>query len=201
MPVHPYLFLDVDGVLHGTSSKYGYDQMSVVEERIDTHLVHPALRPRKLGGGDKPDWLLARRAPARVSFRTRVRTSPRRRAAIADMPVDVKMLTTWLEHDSVDEFFAQTPGPSFPYDKLTFPGRDDTGDLPPRWKLDALTRVLDEDPRPFIWTDDDEVPVWRDELEQRYPHIPKLLIAPIYDIALTPEHIRQMTEFAAAHTR
>lgn len=201
----PYLFLDVDGVLHGTHMKYGYERTCVVVERIPYADVHPANRPRQVGRdrGELPEWVARRRpTPTHVTFRTPVRTSPCLREDIAALGVDVRMLTTWLEHDAVDEFFTQTGGAVFGYAKLTFPGRDvddPTGAVPERWKVDQVIEVLDADPRPFIWVDDDETPMWRDEIEARYPQLPKLLIAPAYDIGLTRDHVAEMREFMAAH--
>lgn len=67
--------------------------------------------------------------------------------------------------------------------------------------MDEVIRIVDADPRPFIWVDDDEVPAYRKEIEGRYPALPNLLIAPVYDIGLTPAHLDQMRAFTAEHTR
>lgn len=205
MTASPLMFLDVDGILHGKMMKYGYERTAIILEKIPRELVHPALRPRKLGHGGQelPDWVARRRpVPTHVTFRTPVRTSTKLREDIAALGVDVHMLTTWLEHDSVDQFFGQTGGTPFAYSKLRFPGRpldDELGAIPERWKVDEVIRVLDADPRPFIWVDDDEVPRWREEIEGRYPDVPKLLIAPIYDVGITPRHMDLMREFVGAH--
>lgn len=102
--------------------KYGYERTYTVIERIPVGEVHPVLRPRtKLE--ELPDWVAARRpAPTHVTFRTPVRTSTKLREDIAALPLDVTMLTSWLEHDSVDEFFTQTGGTPFPYWKAVWPG-------------------------------------------------------------------------------
>lgn len=200
----PHLFLDIDGILHGIQMKYGFERTSRIVERIPTAAVHPALRPKKFSSsvGEVPDWVRARRPlPEHVTFNTPVRTSMKLREDIAALGVDVHMLTTWLEHDSVDAFFAQSGGTPFAYDKLRFPGRDHgdpLGALPWAWKVDEVRRVLDTDPRPFIWIDDDEVPVWREKIEQEYAHLPQLLIAPVYDIGITHYHRDLMREFVGA---
>ncbi|MGI0522139.1 hypothetical protein ABY45_16330 [Microbacterium maritypicum] len=109
--------------------------------------------------------------------------------------VDVAMLTTWLEHDSVDAFFAEVY-PEFVYEKLNLPGRDFADPLdaiPAEWKYDELCRKLDADARPFLWSDDDEVPIWGAKVEERYPDLPKR------DIGLTPFHMSLMREFVAEH--
>lgn len=200
--MRPHLFLDIDGVLQAPSMKYGYERTAVIRERIPMAEVHPRMRPRKFSG-EAPDWLARRRGtPTHVAFNTPVRTSPKLSEDIAVLDVDVLMLTTWLEHDSVDAFFVQSAGPAFPYSKLRFPGRDHAdplGALPERWKVDEVIRTLDADPRPFIWADDDEVPMWREEMADRYPDLPMLLIAPESNLGITSAHMDEMREFAATH--
>lgn len=130
MPVRPHLILDIDGVLQAPNMKYGFERMVTVRERIPYEDVHPALRPR-VRYTELPDWLSARRdAPTHVTFATPVRTSTKLLGDLADLGLNVVMLTTWLEHDSVDQFFAQSGGAPFAYSKLSFPGRP--ADDPPR---------------------------------------------------------------------
>lgn len=205
MGTTPRLFLDIDEVLRASHLKYGYEVTRVVEEKLPIEKVHPAMRPQRLRSGfsgEVPEWVARRHAPAtHVTFRTLCRVSPRLFEDIQALGVDVTMLTTWLEHDSVDAFFAAAH-PSFAYDKLTFPGRDFTdplGAIPAAWKFDELCRSLDADPRPFIWADDDEVPIWGEKVEERYPALPKLLIAPLRDIGVTRFHMELMREFVAEH--
>ena len=204
MPSSPHLFLDVDGVLHGTHMKYGFERSVTIRERLPYADVHPALRPRRQSsGGELPDWVAARRGtPSHVTFNTPVRTSAKLREDIAALGVNVQMLTTWLEHDSVDDFFAQSGGASFEYSKLNFPGRrtdDPVGAVPLRWKVDQVHIKLAADPRPFIWVDDDETPTWRHEIAETYPDIPHLLIAPAYEVGITAVHMEQMREFVGEH--
>lgn len=100
----PYLFLDVDGVLHGARMKYGFERTHTIRERIPYAEVHPANRTRRVGKQELPEWVARRRgAPSHVTFNTPVRVSPRLLGDIA---------------------------------------------------------ALDADPRPFIWVDDGETPVW-----------------------------------------
>lgn len=206
MSSEPYLFLDVDGIQHGTHMKYGFEQTHTIVEKLPTAQVHPAMRPQRLGSGsgELPDWVARRRGvPETVTLRTRVRTSPLLRADLAGLGADIHMLTSWLEHDSVDAFYEQTGGAVFPYTKLCHPSRlfdDPVGAVPASWKFDELTRTVDADPRPFIWADDDEVPVWREEVARRYPVPPHLLIAPDYSVGLTRHHIEQMQSFMASVT-
>ncbi|MCA1306502.1 hypothetical protein LC082_06280 [Microbacterium esteraromaticum] len=66
--------------------------------------------------------------------------------------LDVHMLTTWREHDSVDTLFQQCPVRSFRYSKLAFPGRDpqdELGAIPAAWKVSELRRTMRAAPRPF----------------------------------------------------
>lgn len=197
------MFLDIDSVVRALHLKYGYEQTHTLVERIPINLVHPAIRPRKLSvgsDGELPEWVARRRKPeTHAKFTSYLKVSPRLFADIMALGVDVTMLTSWLEHDSVDSFF-ELVYPSFVYDKLTHPGRDFSdplGAIPAEWKFNELCRSLDADPRPFIWADDDEVPIWGAKVEERYPHLPKLLVAPLHDIGLTAFHMELMREFAA----
>lgn len=205
MAAAPHLFLDIDNVVRAQSLKYGYEQTHTVKELIPIELVHPAMRPRKpsVGSdGELPDWVARRRKPeTHAKFSTFCKVSPRLFADIMALGVDVTMLTSWLEFDSVDTFF-EVVYPSFVYGKLTHPDRDFSdplGAIPAEWKFEELCRALEAHPRPFIWADDDEVPIWGPKVEERYPHLPKLLIAPTVDIGLTPFHMTLMREFVAEH--
>lgn len=181
--VRPFLFLDIDGVQHGQYMKYGYEQTRVIHQSVPVADVHPLLRARTSSHAQR--------------FRTRVRTSPRLREDLQALEVDVLSLTTWLEHDSDYTFYEQTPGGSLPrFQQLRFPGRDEDGMLPESWKYDELCRVLDDDPRPFIWADDDEVPQFADAIAREFPHLPYLLIGPDYDMGLTHDHLSLMTAFS-----
>lgn len=199
------LFLDIDEVVRAVHLGYGYEQWRTVKERIPVELVHPAIRPRRLSSGsdgELPDWVARRRTPkTHVEFNSHCRVSPNLFADIMALGVDVTMLTSWLEFDSVDTFF-ETVFPAFEYDKLTHPGRDfadPLGAIPAEWKFDELCRSLDADPRPFIWADDDEVPIWGGKVDERYPNLPKLLLAPKRDIGLTRFHMTLMREFINEH--
>lgn len=186
------LYLDIDGVLHSTHMKYGYERTIVVEERVPTELVHPTLRPGKFGSGS-----LRRHSKPTVRFETRVRVSRTLLADIRDLNVDVTMLTSWLEHDSVDAFWREA-APDMPYRKLDFPGRDfadPLGEVAARWKIDELHVDQARASKPFVWIDDDEVPIHGDEIHARYPLTPHLLIAPVRDIGLTRFHMGQVRDF------
>lgn len=187
----PWLVLDVDGVLHGTAMRYGYERQVVVRERHPREDVHPYLRPRS-----------GRFPKLTVSFATPVRVSPRLFEDLAGLPVDVRMLTTWLELGSVDSFLEQTGCPVLPgRQNLAIPTRDSDGMLPSDWKYVELVALLRADPRPVIWVDDDEVPVWGDQLRAQFPDIPMLLIAPRYEFGLTREHVEQMRAFLSEQPR
>lgn len=201
----PHLFLDIDEVVRAVYLKYGFEKTISVVERIPIEQVHPAIRPRKLtvgAGGELPEWVARRRKPeTHAKFVSYCKVSPKLFADIMSLGVDVTMLTSWLEFDSVDAFF-EAAYPDFVYGKLTHPGRDFTdpmGAIPAEWKYEELCRALDADPRPFIWADDDEVPIWGAKVEERYPHLPKLLLAPKRDIGLTPFHMTLMRDFVAKH--
>lgn len=192
----PYLILDIDGVLQAPRMTYGHERTRVIEEKIPTEDVHPALWPRRFHG-----YGADRRRTPTITYRTHVRVSPRLFAELSVLPVQVVMLTTWLEHESSRSFLTQATAEHswFPDAiHLPFVGRDPEdpeGAIPARWKVDALRRLLQEDPRPFIWADDDEVPIWALDVSAEFDHLPHLLIAPKSDFGLTVDHVARMGEF------
>lgn len=194
------LYLDIDNVVQASHLKYGYEMTRVIAERIPTELVHPAMRPQRLTSGIGEHRRLARPKPF-VSFNTNVRISPRMLEDIAALDVDIAMLTSWLEHDSVDRFWEAMPV-RLAYRKLTFPGRDfrdPLGAIPLRWKVEQLHADQAREQKPFIWADDDEVPSFRSEIAETYPDTPHLLIAPTESIGITRHHMELMREFVQEH--
>lgn len=200
--MRPYLFLDIDGVLHGTRMQYGYERTVNVVEHIARDLVHPALRPRRFSGREiTDDRTDTRRSPESIRLSTRVRVSRALLEDLDSLALDVLMLTTWLEHDSVDSFFRQGPVPNFSYRTLQFPGRDVTdplGAIPAQWKVQQLRATMQIEPRPFIWIDDVEVPFWGEVIDEEFPEIPHLLIAPQEDIGLIRDDVEDIRDFLSA---
>lgn len=190
-----YLVLDIDGVLQAPSMRYGFEQQRVIVETHRTADVHPSLWPRNWHG-----YGADRRRKDRITFRTPVRVSPMLLADLSELPVQIVMLTTWLENESSRAFLAQaTPDHEwFPGAiHLEFPGRDADGMLDHAWKLALLRELLANDPRPFVWIDDDEVPLWGDAVDRDYPHLSHRMIAPSSDVGLTRDHLNSIRSFIA----
>lgn len=69
----------------------------------------------------------------------------------------------------------------------------------PWWKVEAISRWLDAKPRPYVVTDDDLTAEVADELRDRHPDLPALLLRPSTSPGLTPEHLDEVEEFLHAH--
>lgn len=63
------------------------------------------------------------------------------------------------------------------------------------WKPRYIAEVLRRDPRPFIWADDREVPVYGRDLVREFAHLPQLMLAPATAVGLTPHDIHRIREF------
>jgi hypothetical protein len=191
----PYLILDIDEVLQASHMSYGHEMTRTIEQLVPWEQVHPLNRPRQQA---------SRRSgkhPTFVHFRTKVRVSPKLLEDLSLLPAQVVMLTSWLEDEAAYTFLEQaTPGGRwFPTARhLRFPGRAEDGSLSWSWKWNLLQELLAEDPRPFIWADDDEVPKWRHEVEHSYPTLPHLLLAPKRHMGLTREDTKKMAAFIAS---
>lgn len=196
----PYLFLDVDGVLHGARMQYGHERTIKVVERLPREQVHPARRPRHFSSreivGEQAGQHYSR--SEMITLSTHMRISKSLLEDLNTLPLDVLMLTTWLEHDSVHAFFQQGPVPGFSYRTLHFPDRDfedPLGALPADWKIQQLRTKMHAEPRPFIWIDDVEVLIWGEITDREFPDIPHLLIAPEENVGLTRDDVADIRRF------
>jgi hypothetical protein len=69
----------------------------------------------------------------------------------------------------------------------------------PWWKVEAISRWLDREPRPYVVTDDDLTPDAADELRARHPDLPALWLRPSTCPGLTPEQADEVEAFLSAH--
>lgn len=193
-PVLPYLVLDIDGVLQAPAMKYGHELSRTIVERQRTADVHPSMWPRSFHG-----YAAQRRRRDHITFRTHVRVSPALFEDLGTLTVQVVMLTTWLENGASHEFLAQALPDRMLFPSalhLEFPGRTGAdGMIPPDWKVQQLRALLAADPRPFIWVDDDEVPVWGAVLNAELADLPHVCIGPDSNSGITREHVRSMRAF------
>jgi hypothetical protein len=114
---------------------------------------------------------------------------------------EIRWLTTWMNDAQAiaDEFglptFPVEGGPEYD-DRL----RERAFDRDAWWKLPAATRVLVEEKRPLIWTDDDiTYSLGRRGQDEMRALGPALLIGPNERTGLTPKHLRRIGDFLAIH--
>lgn len=116
--------------------------------------------------------------------------------------VEIRWLTTWMNDAQAiaDEFGL----PTFPvaggeeYDDRL---RVEAFDRNAWWKLPAAKRVLTDECRPLIWTDDDiTYSLGRRGQDEMRALGPALLIGPNDRTGLTPKHLRRITEFVAINS-
>jgi hypothetical protein len=110
---------------------------------------------------------------------------------------EIRWLTTWMDDAQAiaDEFglptFPVEGGPE--YDRRL---HDRVFDREAWWKLPAATRVLVDEKRPLIWTDDDiTYDLGRRGQDEMRTLGPALLLGPNERTGLTPKHLRRITEF------
>lgn len=173
----PVWLLDVDGVINKIgenpdASIWPKDQWSVGTARC---------------GGE--DWPILWAQPV-IEFIKYAHESGR---------VEVRWHTTWQhEATAIEDLcglpkFAVAHAPEFD-NPSQHAARAILDGLPRWWKLPAALRVVRDEQRPLIWTDDDINP----ELGSRYPidnlkeHAPTLAISPNQYTGLTPKHLRQI---------
>jgi hypothetical protein len=124
----PTVFLDVDGVLNAF-------QLDVEHATFDDFTDHAITIDDQHGFGRRFDVCLSRTMGERI----------------ASLPAVVVWVTTWEHH--ADTYIAPLCGLPAGLRVLTSPGDVDTWHG--TWKLDAVRRAVSDDPRPFVWVDDD----------------------------------------------
>lgn len=70
------------------------------------------------------------------------------------------------------------------------------------WKIGAALRVVEEEKRPLLWTDDDADSVWNLPYDVRTRIVtaqPTLIVAPAPETGLCRRHLRQIDEFLTEH--
>ena len=177
-PERPYVFLDVDGVLNVLEKDLGRHV-----EMFDDFAEHVV--PFDTVSGYRRSvtvWL-----------------SPSMAARVAGLAADIQWVTTW-EHRAGSTI---APRCGLPRD-LPVLARDLRGeewDLD--WKFDAVRKAVEEDPRPFVWIDDDIDFLQDGSLTPRaWAHslaLPNLLIAPEAGTGLIARQLDLVDEFLRQH--
>lgn len=110
---------------------------------------------------------------------------------LAALPVEIVALTTWRE--SFSQLIAATDWELKDYRVLHW--KDGPKESEHAGKIDALLKDQLENPRPFIWADDEAHAFYTDEKRLQLAHIPQLLIEPDENIGLTIEDYNSMVNF------
>lgn len=174
MTDRPVWLLDIDGVVNACTKKPDRN-------------VWPAdqwIRGHAEANGHRWPILFARPVAA---FLREVHESGR---------AEIRWHTTW-QHEAahVAELLDL---PEFPVqDAPEFTAR--TGEW---WKLPAALRVVEDEHRPLVWTDDDAGDPWdlpRGDRARLAAAAPTLIVAPSHTTGLTPKHLRQIDEFLDTH--
>jgi hypothetical protein len=168
----PTVFLDVDGVLN----PFLFD---VEYASFDDFIDHAITIDDHRGAGRRFDVCLSRTMGERV----------------ASLDADIVWVTTWEHH--ADTYIAPLCGLPTGLEVLTSP--DDLDTWHGTWKLDAVQRAVADDPRPFVWVDDDlDIFGWGPDSARRWAaDLPfeTLLLAPDPRAGLTLGHIEAIEGF------
>ena len=124
----PTVFLDVDGVLNAF-------QFDPEHATFDDFTDHAITIDDPQSFGRRFDVCLSRTMGERI----------------ASLPAVIVWVTTWEHH--ADTYIAPLCGLPTGLKVLTSPGDVDTWHG--TWKFDAVRRAITDDPRPFVWVDDD----------------------------------------------
>ena len=135
--VRPYLFLDIDGVLNVSQKDLGGNA-----DIFDDFVTHDV------------DFDVVAGYHRSVA----VRLSPAMGARVARLAVDTQWVTTWGHRANS----AIAPPCGLPRDLPVLVQGDNDEEWDLDWKFRAVRQVVEADPRPFVWIDDD-IDFLRDE--------------------------------------
>lgn len=109
--------------------------------------------------------------------------------------LDADIVTTWEQDDMANEWIA----PLFGWDDLPILHAGDEWYRRGWWKSTVLQKFIMENPRPFVWLDDDlDYSDQRGEIDWvRECGLPFLLISPKTEMGLEPRHFELIEAFLA----
>ena len=176
--VRPYLFLDVDGVLNVSEEDLGRSA-----EMFEDFVMHDVNFDVVAGyHRSVPVWL-----------------SPAMGARVAGLAVDTQWVTTWGHRANS----AIAPLCGLPRGLPVLVPGDDDEEWDLDWKFLAVRQMVEQDPRPFVWIDDDIDFVWDDAVSPREwadgISVPSLLIAPDTQTGLLRRQLDAVDEFLRQH--
>jgi hypothetical protein len=176
--VRPHLFLDVDGVINAFEFFPGREFAG-----FDDFDAHQVVFERE--DGTSRDFI--------------VFLSPAMGSRLAGLSVDISWVTTW-EHRA-DTHIAPLCGLPRGLPVLSRP--DDADDPWGGWKFHEVRRAVQQNPRPFVWVDDDidsfrtgtmTARLWAASIST-----PNLLVALDPSAGLLPEQLDLIETFLAQH--
>jgi hypothetical protein len=116
-----------------------------------------------------------------------------------EFDIEIVWLTTWLVDHSVRDLTIAMNGLTGGR-SLIAPRRDGRhGELPADWKRAAILEDLAREPGPFIWADDDEVPVHGSFVAAAF-QVPSLLLAPVFEFGLQRSDVNAIRRFTEGLT-
>ncbi len=174
----PRVYLDVDGVLNAF-------QFDAEHASFDDFTDHAITVDDQHGYGRRFDVCLSRSMGERI----------------ASLPAVIVWVTTWEYHAGT--YIAPLCGLPAGLTVLTSPGGTAAWDG--LWKFDAVRRAVRDNPRPFIWVDDDLDAFARgsDSARRWAADLPieNLLLSPDPRAGLTVGHLEAMEAFLTKVTR
>lgn len=182
MAAAPWWFLDVDGVLNA--------------------FPPPAETVRSRDGGA---WTYRSTRVMAGAGRFTVTVADELLARLSDLDRSGRAAVVWCTTWGTDAAASLAPALGLPgWPVAPHPDDVPTSPLPgwtsaPWWKLEAISRWLDRDPRPYVVTDDDLDDDVADGLLTRHPDLPALLLRPETSPGLTPEQVDEVEGFLLAH--
>lgn len=168
--MRPRLFLDIDGVINAPNPPWpSTTTFTISDHRGSGYVVNYPITV----------------APAMVAEIDQLR---------ADFDLELVILSTWLENRAIITDLTTALGALRGGRLLTVPRPKLSGWRPPTWKRDALLGDLDREPGPFIWVDDQDVPV-HGAFVKGALEVPSLLLASEPEHGITPGDVVAMRLF------
>lgn len=137
-----------------------------------------------------PDWKVERARGFSIMYSLEMGNR------VAALEADIHWLTTW------EELANKYIGPLFGWSDLPVVERADHDMRVGRygwWKASAAQQLIEADPRPFVWFDDDLDGIAAQDLGWLSAAPPHLLVRPDWSTGITPAQLDEAERFLAAN--